>query len=289
MKYKILFTFLFTLTLISAQSLRPFQIDSLFGYKNVSDKIVIKPQFQYASKFIYDYAVVAKNEKFGIINSRNDQLIDYKYEFLMPLDSSEVLYGKRGKYFGEFLLGVLTLKEEIKIQDIYSSIEKKNRLYIVQLDDSQIISKDENGAMRKMKSKYGLLDSDGKILIPCNYSNITWKTSKILDVSKDLETNDHALFNIEGKQITDFGFMVFGDFKDGLAKARIDNKFGFIDENGKIIIPIKYDYCNEFEDGFSIIESNKKYGAINTKGKIIIEPLYEFEIVKKKLEENIKQ
>lgn len=282
MRFYIFIFSVLIVNIISAQELKPFRSDSLFGYKDSKGIVIIKPQFQYATKFYAGYAIVAKNEKFGVINNENEKLLDFKYEFLRHLDSTEVLYGRIAEYFGEFFWGVITLKGEIKIQDKYSYIEKRNNHYIVQLDSSKIISKDENGAYKTIDSKYGMLDSEGKELIPCIYHRIEWKTSNLLEVNKELNGN-YALFDKNGKQLTDFEYMVFGDFNNGIAKARIENKFGFINEQGKIVIPIKYDYCNDFENGISIVKMNERFGAINQKGEEIVKPIYQYDEVVKKI------
>lgn len=284
MKFHIIIFCFFIAKLTFAQELKPYRIDSLFGYKDSNGNVIIKPQFQYATKFYAGYAIVAKNEKFGAINSKNENLLDFKYEFLKHLDSTDVLYGKRAEYFGEFYMGILTIDGKVKTPNIYSYIVKKNNRYVVNIDKGEILSKDDFGAMRSMKSVYGLLDSNGKELIPCIYGYITWKTPKLLEISKDLNGN-HALFTIDGKQLTNFDYMVFGDFHDGVAKARINNKFGFVNEEGKVVIPIKYDYCNDFENGKSIVEINKKYGAINLKGEEIVKPIYQYDEVVKKISE----
>ena len=282
MKYYIFIFSLVITNLISAQELKPFRIDSLFGYKDANGIVVIKPEFQYATKFYAGYAIVAKNEKFGVINNKNDKLLDFKYEFLRHLDSTEVLYGRRAEYFGEFFLGVLTLKGDIKVRDKYSHIEKKNNRYIIQMDDSKMISKDENGAFKTMQSKYGMLDLNGKELIPCLYNHIDWKTVNVLEVNKELNGN-YALFDKNGKQVTNFDFMVFGDVKNGLITTRIKNLFGIINENGKIVVPIKFDYLSLIDDKFYIIEKNKKYGALNLNGRTVLKPKFQFEEVKEKM------
>ncbi len=79
--------------------------------------------------------------------------------------------------------------------------------------------------------------------------------------------------------------MVFGKFIDGIAKARIGNKFGFIYPTGKIAIPIIFDYCEEFSNNYALIKQENKWGAINRDGKIVIEPMYAYEEVKTTLKE----
>ena len=61
--------------------------------------------------------------------------------------------------------------------------------------------------MRTVENKYGLIDSNGKTILPCKYSYIAWKTPKLLDVSKII-IKSHALFDVNGKRLTNFRFMV---------------------------------------------------------------------------------
>jgi len=282
MRMRLILFLLFCFTLSFSQDLKPFKTDSLFGYKNENGQVIIKPQFQYATRFTYGYAIVAKNKKLGVINSNNDMLINYKYEFLQALDSLELLYGNRAKYFGEYYMGVISLNDQIKIPNKYKFITKKNNLYIVTTEEIKVMKKNEYGDMRTVENKYGLIDSNGKTILPCKYSYIDWKTPKLLDVSKNNHKN-HALFDVNGKRLTNFRFMVFGDFTEGLAKARIKNKYGFVNKKGKIAIPITFDYCEEFKNGYSIITQGEKHGAIDKNGKIVIEPIFDYQTVKSKL------
>jgi len=42
-------------------------------------------------------------------------------------------------------------------------------------------------------------------------------------------------------------------FEDGLARFRIDNKFGFFDRTGKIIIGAQFDFAFPFHEGLAAI------------------------------------
>ena len=54
-----------------------------------------------------------------------------------------------------------------------------------------------------------------------------------------------------------------------------DNKYGYIDETGKVVIEPKYDSVYGFNDGLAAVRLNDKYGYIDLKGNIIIPPQYE--------------
>ena len=283
----IIWTILLTLTLLNckSQDLVPFRVDTLWGYKDKQGTVKIEPQFQYATKFIGDIAIVAKNEKLGAIDRDNNQIVPFRYEFLRPLDTAEFLFGYRAKYFGEHTMGVMTKDEKVKIRAEYSFISKYRNTYTVIKNKDSIIGKSGVSDVRSVRSSYGLFDSNGKVLIPCKYDYINWVNDTLLDLTTGGLGINHALFNIKGEQLTGFEYMVFGKFKEGVAKARIGNKFGFIYPTGKVAIPIQFDYCEDFSNGYAIIKQQETWGAIDKNGKIVIEPKFPYEEVKTALRE----
>jgi hypothetical protein len=293
MKYIIL-TLLFLLVFSDgySQDLVPYRVDTLWGYKDKQGTVKIEPQFQYARKFMGDVAIVAKNEKLGAIDRNNNQIIPFRYEYLRPLDTAEFLFGYRAKYFGEHIIGVMTKDEKIKIPAQFSYISKYRNFYLVTKNKDSIIGKSGVGDVRSVTSTNGLYDIDGKIILSCKYDRISWATENVLVVDSAFATDGgkyiathSALFTDKGEQLTGFDYMVFGKFIDGIAKARIGNKFGFIYPTGKIAIPIVFDYCEEFSNGYALFKQQDKWGAIDKDGKVIIEPKFDYEAVKATLKE----
>ncbi|VFB04478.1 KWG Leptospira [Chryseobacterium taihuense] len=284
MKKILLFIFLLSLSFslnLKSQELIAFNQDTLWGYKDKADNIIIKPQYQYAKKFIKDYAVVIKNDSTGVINKNNEIIIPFKYNFIQYLENDKFLFGYRTEYFGEFNMGVIDKDLKIIIPANFYYIEKYKTFYKATKNVYEILKAIDSGDLRSVKSLYGLFGLDGKEIIPCKYDQLSFLNDNLIVLEKN---NLQALFNYRGEPITDFIYMVFGDFHDGLAKARIGNKYGFINELGKVVIPVKYDYCNEYVNGYSIVTLNNKWLALNTKGKIIITPKDSYDDVKKALE-----
>lgn len=265
------FLSLYILQFCYSQNLVPFQENSLWGYKDQQGQVKITPQFQYASNFSSGYAIVANQGKFGAIDSNNKLIFPFRYDFLRPLDDSDFLFGFKAKYFGEYFKGVMTKEEKIKIPADYSSIFKERNHYtIIKIRDS-VLSSTSTGDFRSSKSVYGVSDIFGNVIIPCEYHYINWLNDSLIDVSTGWQEITHALFTQKGEQLTRFEFMSFGSFLDGIAKARIGNKFGFIYPNGKIAIPIIFDYCEEFNKNYAIIKQQEKWGAIDKNGKLVID------------------
>jgi hypothetical protein len=265
-----------------SQNLIPFRKNKLWGYKDENGNVKITPQYQYGNKFILGIAVVASNDSVGAIDTNNNIIIPFKYHYLRLIDTSEFLFGYKAHYFGDYHLGVMTKDQKVKIAPEYDGISKRKGCYIVNKKEDSVMRKDPDGDIFTSKFFYGLVGNDGKVLIPCIYSYMSWKNDSLLVASKG-ETQ--ALFNKKGEQLTGFEYRVFGDFIEGLAKARIGDKFGFIYPGGRVAIPVRFDYCEDFNNGYAIIKDKENWGAINKEGKIIIEPIYQYDKVKSILKE----
>ncbi len=77
------------------------------------------------------------------------------------------------------------------------------------------------------------------------------------------------------KIASDFGGV--GMFKSGLAPVmdKDSGKWGYINIQGKLILPYNYDECRAFSDGLATVKINDKWGYIDRTGKLIIEPTFD--------------
>lgn len=66
-----------------------------------------------------------------------------------------------------------------------------------------------------------------------------------------------------------------GEFSEGLAVASKSGKYGFINENGAVVIPFDYDTVESFNGGHAKVFKEGKCGMIDKKGRIIIECKYD--------------
>jgi WG containing repeat len=55
-----------------------------------------------------------------------------------------------------------------------------------------------------------------------------------------------------------------------------NNKFGYIDRNGKIVIPAQFDRAEKFSEGLATVKIGDKYGCIDSNGKIVIPPRFDY-------------
>jgi hypothetical protein len=86
---------------------------------------------------------------------------------------------------------------------------------------------------------------------------------------------DYALFDNNFKPLTEFKYMVIGEFFDGLSKVREGDYFGYINIKGEEIIKCQYDLNYMFIDSLAIARKNGKAGIINTKNETILDFKYQ--------------
>ena len=64
-------------------------------------------------------------------------------------------------------------------------------------------------------------------------------------------------------------------FSDGLAPIEIDWKYGYINHEGKVVIPPRFDFAGPFVDGLAIVETNDKWGLIDKGGNYVVPAQYD--------------
>ena len=67
-----------------------------------------------------------------------------------------------------------------------------------------------------------------------------------------------------------YGYDDIDCLSDGLAKVKRDGKYGFIDQTGKVVIPLNYDWAWWFSEGLASVKRNGKWGFIDNTGKVVI-------------------
>ena len=74
----------------------------------------------------------------------------------------------------------------------------------------------------------------------------------------------------EGKEIVPCRYDDVYRFQESMAAVRLNNKWGFIDKEGKEIVPCQYDNVYSFQKGMAAVCLDNKWGFINKEGKEIV-------------------
>lgn len=123
----------------------------------------------------------------------------------------------------------------------------------------------------KLNENWGCIDNVGKQIIPISYSGIYIQNNGLVKASSG---SSGGYFDKSGVAVTPM-YDEFGDFYQGLAKIKLNGKYGFINDAGKEAIPLQYINAGDFSEGLASVNQNGKWGYINTSGQISIPVQYD--------------
>ncbi len=220
----------------------PFKYDQAYKsqqYSNKSDELIIKNNGFYgvADLFgkllvpaLYDQVLVAQGTsgkryevvsggKHGLVDSSGKVLIPCLYSYLAARDKSIVASKDEAPGFG-----VIGWKNQVIVPFIYESVEACKYGYIVML-----------------KEKRGVLDLNGKEIIPIVYDYISGNFQNVFFLTKDHKT---GIADYTGKIILPLIYDNLSVCGKETIQITKDKLTGLIDYRGKVIYPCKYTFIN---------------------------------------------
>jgi len=261
-----------------------------------------------------DYFSIYKDNKWGVIDSNGEIVINPSYEemIIIPNSKNDVflcIYDVNYET-GEYKTKALNSKNE----EIYTQFEQIEAIQNRDLNNN--LWYESNVLKVKKDGKYGVINLSGKELTEHKYDMIS-AVEGISNILKVEEEGKIGIIDNEGKEILESKYLdisVIGqDSKSGFIVTDENGKYGLIDYSGNRILENKYDgiekiYGNDLyvvkqagkqvliqkdgeevlKEGFDQIKEilknkehgiifmrNSKFGVMKTTGEIVIEPIYE--------------
>ena len=88
--------------------------------------------------------------------------------------------------------------------------------------------------------------------------------------------NDRFNFiNQESRLLSGQWFDHVNNFCEGFAKVKLNDKFNFINQEGRVISDQWFDYAGDFNEGFAKVKLNDRFNFINQKGKFLSDKWYD--------------
>ena len=214
--------------------------------------------------FVDDLAVVGSAEWRG----RQFGVIDKQGNYVVPLSYSGILSYSEG-------LAAVSMGEYP--DEKFGFIDTTGAVAIP-LTFDRTGSFSDGLAMVQLDGKYGFIDKTGAIVIPIEYDGVYPFEDGYAKVIKGEYPNRR--FGVVDKTGTLIIPIEYDDisrdyntpnkvFYEGMAEVFKDNKCGFADESGSIVVPPIYDYVSHFADGMATVSQSNKYGVIDAKGSVI--------------------
>lgn len=250
-----------------------------YGFKDKTGKEIIPPKYDYEpGNFSEDFAWIRLKDKYELIDKTGKIVISNKY--------ADVQDFKEG-------LAAVTINGEA---DGFSShlvkgwgfIDKTGKV-VIPLKEYWVKSFSEGLAVFESPDPTlgkGVMDKVGKIVIPAKYRDIEDFKNGIAKVRLD---GKFGFIDKTGKEIIAPKYDDIGEFSEGLVSVSVGGeregyydewsgeryeyytggKWGFIENTGKEIIPLKYDKVSSFSQGKAKVELDGREFYIDKTGKEI--------------------
>ena len=194
----------------------------------------------------YFIAQQKSNEKYGVININNNVIIPFSY------DGIELI---RGKYY-KVKIGT----ERNSNNNVYGIMDFEGKI-IVPLEYSPIVSLIYNGkiifrVLSGDRERYGYIDEHGSVIVPIKYKEWNripnfWE----MDCNRTgISNGKYGWIDVEGKEVIQCQYDAAQDFDSKMRLAPVAKKingiykWGIIDINGEIVLPLIYDYVRIYEN-----------------------------------------
>ncbi|KFX56623.1 DUF3298 domain-containing protein [Clostridium botulinum] len=238
----------------------------IYGYIDLYGKEIVSPKYSEANDFNNGVALVKSQEKsYSLINRSGQVLATYNYEYVAQYGDGLIVFAN--SYDGPF--GFMDINGKEVIKPIYKQAQGfKNKVAIVTEDDSYV-------------GPYGVIDLNGRYIFQPIFSDVKIlgedRLALGMSIGEDkyLTRYIYAIGDTKGNKLTDFIYLVVGDYKDGLAYASDNENTFFIDKLGNEVksLPI-VSGSGELSIKNDLVYANIDYSPyyLDKSGKVIYKP-----------------
>lgn len=79
----------------------------------------------------------------------------------------------------------------------------------------------------------------------------------------------------QGRMVIPAKYEYAGSFSEGLAAVCKNHRYGFVDASGRVVVSPRYEYVHPFSEGYALVRKAKTFGFINKSGKLVITNRYQ--------------
>ena len=198
-------------------------------------------------------AVVQEHNLCGVIDGTGNFRVPLGYERIVPWKNGGLIVKK-----GE-LCGVLGKdgKEIVPIRYINILIPDHGKTYLVENDEAH----------------WGAYSSEGKEILPVCYDEITAvaQGNDCFGVRKGI---DWQFVRADGSPVSTEVFAYIGEFSEGMTVIKQQNKWGYANTRGEIVLSPQYEGAKNFSGDLAAVKSQGKWGFIDQQGIMKIQPQY---------------
>ena len=271
------------------------------GLVNTEGEVIVKPRFESMMDYDKGYAMVYENKNWGLIDRNGKYACPPEYGYIIGPFANGRVWTLKGKYLlrdtenriicptpfdwiygnvGD--LSIVSINKKFGVVDSDGNFMIKPEFTdIFEFKGSKDMFKISTAYRNSYDGKYGAVDLNGKIVLPPVYDSLEWDAKEgffIIELNGKWGTAD-TTGNYIIEPTIDFGednwLILTLHFSDGLARIFKDDKYGFINTKGEVVIQPKFEFAGEFEKGKAIVRVDGKSTFIDKKGNFILGRNYE--------------
>jgi hypothetical protein len=222
---------------LGGMDLQPRQLDAKWGYVDADGKFVIAPQFDEATLFSEGLAVVQQNKRFGYIGTDGYFVIQPKYHMAGPFKEgfAWVMTKKAFNLFGTGEYGMPLFARFTYIDRTGKEIRQPFYAEHVSNFSEGLAAVRPGKTLGGCSEKVGYLNTKGE-----------WSIKPQFDDADDFS---------EGLAVVNHG-----------AKCQMGGEWGYIDKEGKVVLPFKYIFAGRFKNGRACVEEDGQWKSIEKTG-----------------------
>ena len=279
--------------------------DGKYGLISLEGKQILKPEYESVTAIPYKEGmlIVKQEDKSGVVNINGKILIPVEYESITADNyySDQSMYKTTGFIVSKkkdegYRYGYINYKGKKVVKTEYTQIDRvtemqddknvylvaykngqagllKNKKVVLNYEYEDINYNSYNNVfVVKRNSKEGIVDKQGKMIVPTEYTNISFGGIYV-NADKD---GQFILLDINGNVIENQDIVTKLPTKDGKHYIVADKNemYDITDLNGQSMIENSYAYMEEIEPNYFVVGNNNKNGIIDLSGKGFVDLKY---------------
>ncbi len=237
----------------SNEGLFPIKRHGNWGFINNRGVEVVPPQYQAVQSFSEGVAMAQYGGSWGLIDRKGNWLVKPRYTSLKRINNETYLF-HNGSY-----QGLVALKSGV----VYKT-------------SNQLFSTPMAVIEQNIDNYKGLISLTGEQLLSVRYHSLNFQdnTPHFFHYQDSVGT---GLFNAANRTfITDPAYQEIRTINEDFIGVKINNQYGFIDQNGKLRIANRYDNIGVFKETMSPVKIKSRWGYIDRLERLKIQPIYDF-------------
>ncbi|MCL1903211.1 MAG: WG repeat-containing protein, partial [Oscillospiraceae bacterium] len=261
-----------------------------YGFIDKTGKLVTAVEYDAMSYTNNNFISVRKGEKWGILNSSGKVAVPFEYDYINLLYTTAVAAGgvPRGAIEAADNQAAIDNMSEANNQaaiDYIFNVDNQTAIDNMFEANNQVAIDDmfENeaetvtGTAIVVKGgKYGVIDTNHKVLIPLEYNALGQYFAELASVKKG---DKWGVVDTKGKTVIPFEYDAVGSITTDVFCVKKGEKWGIVDKANKAVVSIEYEDIGGFRTATvnsattltsACVKKGGKWGSVNKDGKVIV-------------------